>query len=55
MDKSQKGLLRHCHDSCRRCRPLAVIPQIVFNRWSDEIGAELEESASEMVEFILSH
>ena len=34
---------------------LAVIPQSVFNRWSDEIELELEESSSELVEFILTH
>jgi len=34
---------------------MAVIPQSVFNRWSDEIELELEESSSEMVEFILTH
>jgi biopolymer transport protein ExbB len=33
----------------------AVIPQSVFNRWSDEIELELEESSSELVEFILTH
>lgn len=34
---------------------LAVIPQSVFNRWSDEIELEIEESTSETVEFILTH
>jgi len=34
---------------------MAVIPQSVFNRWSDQIELELEESSSEMVEFILTH
>jgi biopolymer transport protein ExbB/TolQ len=34
---------------------LAVIPQSVFNRWSDEIELEIEESTSEAVEFILTH
>lgn len=33
----------------------AVIPQSVFNRWSDEIELEIEESTSELVEFILTH
>lgn len=33
----------------------AVIPQSVFNRWSDEIELEIEESTSEIVEFILTH
>lgn len=33
----------------------AVIPQSVFNRWSDEIELEIEEGASEFVEFILTH
>jgi biopolymer transport protein ExbB len=32
----------------------AVIPQSVFNRWSDEIELETEESTSEFVEFILT-
>jgi len=32
----------------------AVIPQSVFNRWSDEIELEIEESNSEFVEFILT-
>ena len=34
---------------------MAVIPQSVFNRWSDQIELELEESSSEMVEFVLTH
>ncbi len=34
---------------------LAVIPQSVFNRWSDEIELEIEEANSEIVEFILTH
>ena len=34
---------------------LAVIPQSVFNRWSDEIELEIEEGTSEFVEFILTH
>jgi len=34
---------------------LAVIPQSVFNRWSDEIELEIEEGSSEVVEFILTH
>ena len=33
----------------------AVIPQSVFNRWSDEIEPEIEEVNSEVVEFILTH
>lgn len=33
----------------------AVIPQSVFNRWSDEIELEIEESNSELVEFILTN
>ncbi|MFT4548763.1 MAG: biopolymer transport protein ExbB [Verrucomicrobiales bacterium] len=33
----------------------AVVPQSVFNRWSDEIELEIEESNSEFVEFILTH
>lgn len=33
----------------------AVIPQSVFNRWSDEIELEIEEANSEFVEFILTH
>jgi biopolymer transport protein ExbB len=34
---------------------LAVIPQSVFNRWSDDIELEIEEANSELVEFILTH
>lgn len=34
---------------------LAVIPQSVFNRWSDEIELEMEETNAEFVEFILTH
>ena len=34
---------------------LAVIPQSVFNRWSDEIELEIEEANAEFVEFILTH
>ena len=33
----------------------AVIPQSVFNRWSDEIELEIEESTTTFVEFILTH
>lgn len=33
----------------------AVVPQSVFNRWSDEIELEIEEGSSEVVEFILTH
>jgi len=33
----------------------AVIPQSVFNRWSDEIELEIEESTADFVEFILTH
>ncbi len=33
----------------------AVIPQSVFNRWSDEIELEIEESTTDVVEFILTH
>ena len=33
----------------------AVIPQSMFNRWSDEIELEIEEATSEVVEFILTH
>ena len=32
----------------------AVIPQSVFNRWSDEIELEIEEANSELIEFILT-
>ena len=34
---------------------LAVIPQSVFNRWSDEIELEIEEATTDLVEFILTH
>jgi biopolymer transport protein ExbB len=33
----------------------AVIPKSVFNRWSDEIELEIEESTTDLVEFILTH
>lgn len=33
----------------------AVIPQSVYNRWSDEIELEIQEASSELVEFILTH
>lgn len=33
----------------------AVIPQSVFNRWSDEIELEIEESSTELIEHILTH
>lgn len=33
----------------------AVIPQSVFNRWSDEIELEIEETTAELYEFILTH
>ena len=33
----------------------AVIPQSMFNRWSDEIELEIEESTTDLVEFILTH
>ena len=33
----------------------AVIPQSVFNRWSDEIELEIEESTADISEFILTH
>jgi biopolymer transport protein ExbB len=33
----------------------AVIPQSVFNRWSDEIELEIEETSADFVEFILTH
>lgn len=33
----------------------AVIPQSVYNRWSDEIELEIQEANSEIVEFILTH
>ena len=33
----------------------AVIPQSVFNRWSDEIELEIEETRTEMIEFVMTH
>jgi biopolymer transport protein ExbB len=33
----------------------AVIPQSVFNRWSDDIELEVDEVATEFSEFILTH
>lgn len=33
----------------------AVIPQSVFNRWSDEIELEVEEAGADFLEFILTH
>lgn len=33
----------------------AVIPQSVFNRWSDEIELEIEEATADFFEFILMH
>ena len=33
----------------------AVIPQSVFNRWSDEIELEIEEVTASVTEFILTH
>ena len=33
----------------------AVIPQSVFNRWSDEIELEIEEVSTEFAEHILTH
>lgn len=33
----------------------AVIPQSVFNRWSDEIELEIEEATSSITEYILTH
>lgn len=33
----------------------AVIPQGIFNRWSDEIELEIEESSTELIEHILTH
>ena len=33
----------------------AVIPQSVFNRWSDEIELEIEEHTASFMEFILTH
>lgn len=34
---------------------MAVIPQSVFNRWSDEIELEIEEGSADVLEFILTH
>lgn len=34
---------------------LAVIPQSLFNRWSDEIELEIEEATADFLEFILTH
>jgi biopolymer transport protein ExbB len=34
---------------------MAVLPQSVFNRWSDEIELEIEEAGAEVLEFILTH
>jgi len=33
----------------------AVIPQSVFNKWSDEIQLEIEETTASVTEFILTH
>ena len=33
----------------------AVIPQSMYNRWSDEIELEMQEANSEIIEFILTH
>ena len=33
----------------------AVIPQSIYNRWSDEIELEIEKATGEMMEFILTH
>jgi len=33
----------------------AVIPQSLYNRWSDEIELEIEESTADLLEFILTH
>lgn len=33
----------------------AVIPQSVYNRWSDEIELEIEKATGEVMEFILTH
>jgi biopolymer transport protein ExbB len=33
----------------------AVIPQSLFNRWSDEIDLEIEEATAEFLEFIMTH
>lgn len=34
---------------------MAVIPYSIFNRWSDEIELEIEESSTELIEHILTH
>lgn len=34
---------------------MAFIPQSVFNRWSDEIELEIDESSTELIEHILTH
>jgi len=34
---------------------MAVIPQSVFNRWSDEIELQIEEGSADVLEFILTH
>jgi biopolymer transport protein ExbB len=33
----------------------AVIPQSVYNRWSDEIELEMEKATGELMKFILTH
>ena len=33
----------------------AVIPQSIFNRWSDDIELEIEEASTELIEHILTH
>jgi len=33
----------------------AVIPQSLYNRWSDEIELEIEEATADILEFILTH
>jgi biopolymer transport protein ExbB len=33
----------------------AVIPQSLYNRWSDEIELEIEKATGEVMEFILTH
>lgn len=33
----------------------AVIPQSIYNRWSDEIELEIEKGTGELMEFILTH
>lgn len=33
----------------------AVIPQSVFNRWSDDIELQIEEATADFLEFILTH